>query len=997
VEQKIRQIWAIVPVKRLESGKSRLGDAPWRRNLSLAMADTTIAALTAWDKIAGVICITSDPAVRRAAIQSGADIIDDPDAGLNEAFNSGIVAARNAGASHLLLIHADFIRLDLQELDGALAQFLENSRDGSADKVGLVRSHDGAGTNAVLVRADSQFQPQFGENSFRAHRKTAGAKFLALSAPGVAHDIDTPADLDAALSLGGAAAPIMRALDQIANPASSYNQRLETTAVEKLVTRARRLRDAGFGNVITYSPKVFIPLTELCRDTCHYCTFAKTPRRIAAPYMTIDRVLNVARQGARAGCQEALFTLGDRPEDRYGAAREWLNEKGYASTVDYLIDAAKAVRDETGLLPHINAGRLTPDEMARLHPVSASMGLMLEGASERLCAKGGPHFGSPDKKPAVRLAVIAEAGRQHIPFTTGILIGIGETRTERIEALHAIADLHDRYGHIQEIIIQNFLPKPGSKMAGAPPAPLDEIVWTIAAARNLFGSDMSIQAPPNLNANNMGALIDAGINDWGGVSPVTPDFVNPEAPWPKVEALVRAANAAGKELAPRLTIYPEYIRDAARWVAPTMKRFVLEHSDSAGLAREDSWRTGRSQIVPANFGEDGRAKYASTTKLLLDQILDFGADDLSAEDIAPLFSARGADFREICAAADDVRAAANGDIATYVFNRNINYTNICSYRCSFCAFSKGGRRHNGAEKPYLLDLDEIGRRASQAWAMGASEVCLQGGIHPNFTGETYLAILNAVKDATPAMHIHAFSPLEISHGAATLGMALDDYLALLRDNGLGSLPGTAAEILHDPIRRIICPDKLTTNEWLAVLEAAHGVGLPTTSTIMFGHIDNYRDWALHLLRLRALQARTGGITEFVPLPFVAFEAPIYKRGEARAGPTLRESVLMHAVARLVLYPLISNVQASWVKLGCEGMKIALQSGANDFGGTLINESITRAAGAQHGQMMSAGEMDVLATSLGRRLVRRTTTYGRPDETYAPLVRAANSLDEIFFT
>jgi FO synthase len=612
--------------------------------------------------------------------------------------------------------------------------------------------------------------------------------------------------------------------------------------------------------------------------------------------------------------------------------------------------------------------------MAMLRPVCASMGLMLETAAARLGEKGGPHYGSPDKEPAVRLATIAEAGRQKIPFTTGILIGIGETRIERIEALLAIRGLHERYGHIQEIIVQNFVPKQGTIMADAPAADAEELLWSIAAARVVFGSAMSIQAPPNLSPAPLALLVQAGISDWGGVSPLTPDFVNPESPWPELEHLREQTEAAGKTLIQRLTVYPRYAKSPEVWLDAGMRRAVLELCDGAALGREDAWRTGRSTDLPRSFATCHRRQQGTRIGALAREIVDFGAEHLSVDKVAELFSARGSDLREVCEAADRLRARVNGDAATYVVNRNINYTNICGYHCSFCAFSKGTRKHEGAERGYLLDIREIVGRTLEAAARGATEVCLQGGIHPSFTGETYLEILRALKAADPKMHVHAFSPLEVWHGAETLGMPLRDYLSLLKGEGLGSLPGTAAEILVDEVRAVLCPDKLRTEEWLEVIETAHEVGLPTTSTMMFGHVDAYGDWAAHLLRLRDLQRRTRGLTEFVPLPFVAHEAPLYKRGRARPGPTFREAVLVHAVARLVLHPHVENIQASWVKMGRAGMREALRAGANDLGGTLMNESITRAAGATHGQEMTQCDMLSLAASLGRPAVQRTTLY-----------------------
>lgn len=921
------RVTAIVPIKAPGTAKSRLTAlAPGRRaELALDMARVTLRALALAETVERVLVVTSDQAVEALAAEYGAEVVPDPADGLNGAFRAGM-AAVTARAKPALLIHADFLNLSAADIDGLVDRW-----SAMPDCAALVPCKDEEGTNAVLLPPGIEFAPQYGPGSFARHRAQLGDQAVVLRHAAIARDIDSNEDL-------------IRAAPSL-------------------------------GNVVTFSPKVFLPLTQLCRDVCHYCTFAKTPGKLASPYMSLEAVMAVAEQGAAVGCKEALLTLGERPELRYAAARDWLADHGFASTLDYVAYVAAEVRDRTGLLPHINAGCMSAGELAMLRPVSASMGLMLESTSRRLLEPGQCHHGSPDKDPALRLATIEEAGRQAIPFTTGILIGIGETREERIEALEAIGQLHARFGHIQEVIVQNFVPKPGTKMAAMPGATADDLLWTLREARRVLGPAMSIQCPPNLNEGHLEAIVAAAINDWGGVSPLTPDYVNPESPWPEIDALARATARAGKLLAPRLTIYPQYIADAERWLAPEMRRHALDLADGQGLAREDSWVSGRSQELPQGFPQFHHAAPSSEVARLLDELSTHGAGELETSRIASLFSARGRDFAAVCRAADQLRQATNGDAATYVINRNINYTNICGYRCTFCAFSKGTRKHEGAEKPYLLDMAEISRRVLEARERGASEVCLQGGIHPRFTGETYLEILRAVKSAVPDMHVHAFSPLEIAHGAGTMGMALDDYLALLRDNGLGSLPGTAAEILHDPVREVLCADKLTTGQWLEVIEAAHGVGLPTTSTIMFGHIDGYDDWARHLLHLRDLQVRTGGITEFVPLAFVAHEAPLYKRGQARRGPTLREAVLMHAVGRLVLHPLVPNVQASWVKLGREGMRLALCSGANDMGGVLMDESITRAAGATHGQEMSVAKMAEMADSLGRRLVRRNTVYG----------------------
>lgn len=784
-------------------------------------------------------------------------------------------------------------------------------------------------------------------------------------------------------------APELKAADALA---------LEACPLDDLMAVAQRLRDRGHGTVQSYSPKVFIPLTHLCRDVCHYCTFARPPRRGEAAYLSPDEVLAIARQGQAAGCREALFTLGDKPELRYRAAREALAAHGHDTTLSYLEAMARLVLDKTGLLPHLNPGVMDAEDIARLRRVSVSQGLMLESVSQRLCQKDGPHHGSPDKDPSVRLETIRLVGEAAVPFTSGILIGIGETRTERIESLLALRDLHERYGHIQEVIVQAFRAKPGTRMAAAPELPLEELLWTIAVARLIFGPDMAIQAPPNLSPGALGALIRAGINDWGGVSPVTPDHVNPEAPWPHLATLARETEAAGKTLVPRLAIYPRYVRDPARWLDPSLHTSVLRASDAAGFVREDGWTAGQSPRLPAR-----EAAWRNTPPAVLSGGLSAilrGARDGSAlaeADIAELFGARGREFAAVCAAADAARRETVGNAVTYVVNRNINYTNVCTFRCGFCAFSKGKRRDSLHGRPYDLSLEEIQRRVTEAWRRGATEVCMQGGIHPDYTGETYLAILRAAKAAVPAIHVHAFSPLEVRHGARTLGLSIPDYLAELRAAGLGSLPGTAAEILHDQVRATICPDKLTTDQWLEVMAWAHDLGLRSTATTMFGHVDGPAHWARHLRLLRDAQARSDGFTEFVPLPFVPMEAPIYLKGRARPGPTAREAVLMHAVARLVLGHSFRNIQASWVKLGPEGAAACLNAGANDLGGTLMNESITRAAGAEHGQELPPERMETLIRSLDRDPVQRTTLYAAPAAerrasafTAMPLTRPENT-------
>ena len=791
---------------------------------------------------------------------------------------------------------------------------------------------------------------------------------------------------------------LARARDGVLPDSAAAPTLAAATDLPALLAVAGELRDRGFGNVVTYSKKVFLPLTHLCRDVCHYCTFAKAPKRLGNPYMPLDEVLAVARAGAAMGCKEALFTLGERPESRYKTARDALAKLGYATTLDYLAAVAEAVFTETGLLPHLNPGTLSDEEFVTLRGVSASMGIMLESAAERLTAKGMPHHGSPDKIPAVRLATLEAAGRARVPFTTGILIGIGETRLERVESLLAIRDLHQRYGHIQEIIVQNFRAKPDTRMHSAPEPDLDEMLWTLAVTRILFGAGMSVQAPPNLSPGVLPQLVAAGINDWGGVSPLTPDFVNPEAPWPHLTELAEATRDAGKHLHERLTVYPAYAHDGEKWLDARFRTPVLQAIDGAGLPRSNDWSPGEAAVPAAEeLALITRAPLRISAEVQAICARASAGETLTEGEVARLFAARGDDFSHICQTADALRRATVGDAVSYVVNRNINYTNVCYFKCQFCAFSKGKHSEDLRGKPYDLDPAEITRRVKEAWARGATEVCMQGGIHPQYTGQTYLDILDIVKAAEPEMHVHAFSPLEVWQGAATAGVPLRQFLSELRAAGLGTLPGTAAEVLDDEVRKILCPDKINTAQWFEVMRTAHEVGFRTTSTIMYGHVDRYEHWARHLLRIRALQAETGGFTEFVPLPFVHMEAPLYLKGRARRGPTFREAVLMHAVARLTLYPLITNIQASWVKMGHEGVVACLAAGVNDLGGTLMNESITRAAGSAHGQETSPEEMLAMIAAAGREAVQRSTTYGPVAEERIAAGKNAPALTEIINT
>jgi FO synthase len=785
--------------------------------------------------------------------------------------------------------------------------------------------------------------------------------------------------------------------------------------LDDLLAYAARTRDAGLEaagrpGVITYSRKVFIPLTRLCRDRCGYCTFATVPHRLDSPYLSPDEVLEIARRGAAMGCKEALFTLGDRPEDRWRPAREWLDAHGYDDTLSYVRAMAIRVLEETGLLPHLNPGVLTWRDFQRLKPVAPSMGMMLETTATRLFSeRGGPHFGSPDKDPAVRLRVLEDAGRTNVPFTTGILIGIGETVEERADAIFEIRRTMREYGAIQEVIVQNFRAKPDTRMRDTPDAELEELAATIAVTRLVLGPKARVQAPPNLVAEQYALMLRAGIDDWGGVSPLTPDHVNPERPWPQIDELAARTAGAGFALRERLTIYPEYVRRGEPWLDPRLTAHVAALSDPAtGLAREDAVPEGRPWQEPDGgfeaFGRTDLHTGIDTTGRTADRRDDFDevygdwdalrdrmaapqrfdADvkaalaraeqdpaGLSDDEALALLHADGPELDALTALADGLRRDTVGDDVTYVVTRNINFTNVCYTGCRFCAFAQ---RRTDADA-YTLSLEQVGDRVDEAWEAGATEVCMQGGIHPDLPGTAYFDLAREVKRRAPGIHLHSYSPMEVVNGASRTDLSIREWLEAAKEAGVDSLPGTAAEILDDDVRWVLTKGKLPTDQWVEVVTTAHEIGIPTTSTMMYGHVDTPAHWVAHIKLLRSIQERTGGFSEFVLLPFVHHNSPIYLAGLARPGPTARENVAVHALARILLHGAIPNIQTSWVKLGDELCTRVLQGGVNDLGGTLMEETISRMAGSENGSFKPISELEAIAARAGRPSRQRTTLYG----------------------
>ncbi|MGB3011179.1 MAG: bifunctional FO biosynthesis protein CofGH [Mycobacterium sp.] len=795
-----------------------------------------------------------------------------------------------------------------------------------------------------------------------------------------------------------------------------------------LCSSAARVRDAGLvsagrrgplgGLPVTYSRKVFIPVTHLCRDICHYCTFVTVPGKLAASgrgtYLEPDEIVAIAGRGAELGCKEALFTLGDRPEARWPQARQWLDERGYDSTLAYLRAMAIRVLEETGLLPHLNPGVMSWAELSRLKPVAPSMGMMLETTSRRLFeVKGQAHYGSPDKDPAVRMRTLTDAGRLSIPFTTGLLVGIGETLAERADTVHAIRRAHKEFGHIQEVIVQNFRAKDATAMAATPDAGFDDFVASVAVARLVLGPDMRIQAPPNLvSRRECLALLGAGVDDWGGVSPLTPDHVNPERPWPALADLAEVTAEAGFELVQRLTAQPGYVLAGSAWIDPRVASHVAALADpETGLARDVNpvgrpWQEpdeateslGRTDLHSAIDTEGRRSETRSDLdnafgdwESIRDRVgelaarvpervnTDVAAALRSAErdpagcsdaEYLALATADGSALDAVAALADSLRSDAVGDDVTFVVNRNINFTNICYTGCRFCAFAQ----RKGDADAFSLTSGEVADRAWEAHVAGATEVCMQGGIDPELPVTGYGDLVRAVKARVPQMHVHAFSPMEIANGATKSGLGIREWLISLQEAGLDTIPGTAAEILDDEVRWVLTKGKLPTSLWVEIVSTAHDIGLRSSSTMMYGHVDTPAHWVAHINVLRGIQDRTGGFTEFVPLPFVHQSSPLYLAGAARPGPTHRDNRAVHALARIMLHGRISQIQTSWVKLGVQRSQVMLTGGANDLGGTLMEETISRMAGSQHGSAKSVAELVAIAEGIGRPARQRTTTY-----------------------
>lgn len=770
--------------------------------------------------------------------------------------------------------------------------------------------------------------------------------------------------------------------------------------LDALVAAAGRMRDeglqrAGRPGVITWSRKVFIPVTTLCRDRCHYCVFVDTPAKLARkgipPYLSEDQVLATAHQGANLGCKEALLTLGDRPEDRWEIARTWLDEHGFASTLDYIGHLARRITAETGMLAHLNPGVMTHDELVRLRPTAPSMGMMLETTSTRLFTDPGEaHFGSPDKDPALRLQVLEDTGALRIPFTTGLLMGIGETVQERFDTIVALRDAQERHGNLQEIIVQNFRAKPGTAMQGVEDADMDSYIATVATTRLVMGPDARIQAPPNLSdPDELARLVAAGIDDWGGVSPLTADHVNPERPWPQVDALARATAETGYTLQERLTAHPPYIADRDRWIDPALHTAVLSLAGEDGLAA-----TGAVPVRPvpssgdpapdivadsdivttlgtvttsgtvASPGAHGRHGTPLRRQLPLsatatratagigttestgttdttDRLIGRAAEDptgLSDAEYVRLLAARGDDLDRLTALADDLRRSSAGATVTLVVNRNL-----------------------GSDRVH--DPALVAEVAADAAALGAVELCIQGTAAEDAPDDVYERVARAVKDAAPQLHLHAFRPADIVDGARRTGRPIIDQYKAVQAAGVDTVPGTGVKIIDEQYRAEHFPTDLPVPQWEEAIRSAHSLGLRSTSVLFYGHGETALQRVRHLRALLRIQADTGGFTELVPM---AFPGGTHTDDDHRA---------VHAVARLMAHGNIPHIQAAWTRLGVDGAILALRSGADDLGGVLLDGRVAPEAGVEYGRELPVEEARRIAKTLGRQLRLRTTTYG----------------------
>lgn len=720
---------------------------------------------------------------------------------------------------------------------------------------------------------------------------------------------------------------------------------------------------------VTFSRNVTLSLSRTCRCFCKYCAFATHRPHLQEP----EEVIRLLDGAARRNVKELLVLTGEHPEVHDGV-RARLAELGHADFVAYVAWACERAL-ERGILPHTNLGVLSRDDLARLREVTASQGLMLESLRDDLVA----HQGSPTKHPQRRLETIRAAGELRIPFTSGILVGIGESPADRIAALEALAAVHGEFGHLQEVILQNFVPhrryygeEPAAiasaaaeafwrtglhadpdvpAPAWASPVSLDDMRALVADAREILGADVGIQVPPNLS-DWWPQLVRAGASDLGGLS-ANGDHISPEHPFPSPHQVRKALAADGAALTERLCVYPQYIDPdwVAQGVLDVVKTRFWSFIPRRGSGRRDD-RVVRLDLVPSAIAR-GRAG------------APLGADELTA-----LFAeTRPEAIEDMRQAADELRAELAGDEVTFVVNRNVNVSNVCIVGCAFCGFGQGKRSPDA----YEHDRDEFARRVHEAVEYGATELCIQSGIHPDWGLEDYLGWLRFAKELAPQLHLHAYSPMEVAHMCDVSGLAPGEVFARLRDAGLDSTPGTAAEVLHDGVRERISPNKLPVARWVEVIEASHRAGLRSTATVMFGHIEEPWELAEHMRVVRELQERTGGFTEFVPLSFIPFHTLLGRTHGVEEISRL-ENLKHTAAFRLALGRTVPSLQASWVKMGLDAATEALRWGVNDLGGTLMEENISRLAGSYHGVRLEPADLVAAAHRAGRPAAERTTLY-----------------------